>query len=45
MVAPNTATAALTGTLTVAGSTITVTEAATQSIPLAPKNVRIKRKR
>jgi len=44
-VAPNNTTAALTGTLTVAGNTITVTEAAKQAIPAAPKNVRFKNKR
>jgi hypothetical protein len=42
-VASNNTTSALTGTLTVAGNTITVTEAA-KAIPAAPKNVRIKNK-
>ena len=42
-VASNNTTAGQTGTLTVAGGTITVTEAA-KSIPQAPKNVRIKNK-
>jgi len=42
-VASNNTTAAQTGTLTVAGTTITVTEAA-KAIPSAPKNVRIKNK-